>query len=219
MGIFGDGRARAFSLPALKEIGSTNTTHILDPRRLHAAIITPTGDIFGWTPSPSEAALLNIWGSSQTIHASHDRLYDPAKIMPARPTISNLQWIAGTQYITPSDLDSLIGGPDRPPSKRMLAQARADRDAEFDRHREAARTGKSPPPLPRTGSGSGSNPEGYWQYMQRQIQERTENLGLTESSMERTAESSSKFSDDVSKFVAKQKRQAALGFIGSKLGL
>jgi len=55
--------------------------------------------------------------------------------------------------------------------------------------------------------------------MQRQLQERTENLGFAESSMERTADASEGFSNGVSKFVAKQKRQAALGFLGSKFGL
>lgn len=210
LGVFGDGQARAFSLPALKEVGSAPVTHVLDSRRLNAAIITPTGDIFGWTPSPSQIAMLNVWGSGQTVHASHDRLYDSAKPLLPRPTISNLQWISGTQYITPTDLDILIGGASRPPSKKQLEAARAEREAEFHRHREAARTGRSPPP--------DRSQEGYWAYMQRQIQERTEQLGLTESSMERTAESSSNFSEDVSDWVKKQKRQAALGFLGSKLG-
>lgn len=210
VGLFGDGNARAFSLPALKDMGSIRLNHLLDVKRFPDAIINAAGDIVGWT-GPSEIALASVWGANQTLSLSNDRLFDAAKLPIPRPTISNLQWIAGTQYMTPADLDILIGGPDRPPSKRMMAEMRAQQDAEFQRQREAARTGRPPPPDPQQ--------EGYWAYMQRQIQERTENLGLATDSMDRTAEASSSWSDDVSKFVAKQKRQAALGYIGGKFGL
>jgi hypothetical protein len=210
VGLFGDGTARGFSIPGLKEIGSTRVNHILDTKRFSEAIVTMTGDILGWA-GPSEIALVNVFGTGSLLQPSTDRLFDPAKVVPPRPTISNLQWIAGTQYITPSDMDILIGGPDRPPSKRMVAEARAAQEAEFQRQRESARTGKAPPP--------DQSQEGYWAYMQRQIQERTESLGLAGDSMDRAAESSENWSEGVSKYIAKQKRQAALGFIGSKFGL
>lgn len=209
VGLFGDGNARAFSIPALKEIGSTRVNHVLDSKRFNEAIVTPTGDILGWA-GPSEIAIVNVFGAGLALPPSTDRLYDPAKLVPPRPTISNLQWIAGTQYITPSDMDLLIGGPDRPPSKRMIAEARAAQEAEFQRQREAARTGRAPAKDP--------SQEGYWEYMQRQIQERTENLGLAGDSMDRAAEASQSWSEGVNKYIAKQKKQAALGFIGGKLG-
>ncbi|KIX06893.1 uncharacterized protein Z518_04869 [Rhinocladiella mackenziei CBS 650.93] len=209
VGLFGDGAARAFSIPALKELASTRVNHLLDTKRFGDAIITPTGDILGWA-GPSEIAIVNVFGAGLSLPPSPDRLFDPAKLVPPRPTISNLQWIAGTQYITPSDMDILIGGPDRPPSKRMMAEMRAAKEAEFQRQREAARSGRSAPP--------DQSQETYWAYMQRQLAERTESLGLAGDSMDRAAESSSTFSDDVSKFVAKQKRQAAMGYFTSKLG-
>lgn len=208
--LFGDGCARAFSIPALKELGTIRLNHIFDVKRFPDAVINSSGDIIGWT-GPSELAVASVWGAKQPLPSSNDRLWDPTKLALPRPTISNLQWIAGTQYITPSDMDVLIGGPGRPPSKRMLAEMRAQQDAEFQRQREAARTGNAPPKDP--------NQETYWEYMQRQIQERTENLGLAGDSLDRTAEASGSWSNDVSKFVAKQKRQAMLGFIGSKIGL
>ncbi|RMD40906.1 hypothetical protein DV735_g4219, partial [Chaetothyriales sp. CBS 134920] len=229
-GLFGDGTVRVYSLPALKEISSQRINQTLDTSRLADAIVSPTGDILGWT-GPSEMALLNTLGTGHSLAPSPDRLFDPAKVMPPRPTISNLQWIAGTQYITPSDLDILIGGPGRPPSKRMISEMRAQQEAEFQRQRELAKSGRS------GGAGGGAGKpqtyreyqqqfqtqqqqeEGYWAYMQRQIQERTEQLGLAESSMDRAAEDSRSWSEDISSFVAKQKRQAALGFLGSKLGL
>lgn len=209
VGLFGDGATRAFSIPALKEIGSTRINHVLDTKRFNEAIVTPTGDILGWA-GPSEIAIVNVFGAGLALPPSTDQLYDPVKLIPPRPTISNLQWIAGTQYITPSDMDLLIGGPDRPPSKRMIAEARAAQDADFEQQRETARTGRAPPKDP--------SQEGYWEYMQRQIQERTENLGLAGDNMDRAAESSESWSNGVNKYIAKQKKQAALGFIGSKFG-
>jgi syntaxin-binding protein 5 len=62
VGLFGDGTTRAFSIPALKEIGSATISQTLDVRRLHDATISPTGDILGWI-GPSEMALLNVWGT------------------------------------------------------------------------------------------------------------------------------------------------------------
>jgi len=209
VGLFGDGSARAYSIPALKELGTIRLNSMFDVKRLPQAIINNSGDVVGWK-GPSELSVASVWGANQPLPESNDKLFDPSKLAIPRPTISNLQWIAGTQYITPADMDVLIGGGDRPPSKRMVAEMRAQQDAEFERQREAARTGRPPP--------ADKSQEGYWAYMQRQIQERTENLGLATDSMDKTAEASSSWSNDVSKFVAKQKRQAALGLIGSKLG-
>lgn len=40
-------------------------------------------------------------------HPSNDKLYNPEAILPQRPTITNMQWISGTQYISPADMDIL----------------------------------------------------------------------------------------------------------------
>jgi len=37
----------------------------------------------------------------------NDALYDALKTVAARPTISNLQWIMGTQYLSAADLNLL----------------------------------------------------------------------------------------------------------------
>lgn len=60
-------------------------------------------------------------------------------------------------------------------------------------------------------SASGSENDGYWAYMQRQVQERTERLGLTGDSIERLEENSSSWANDVSKYIQNQKRKAVLG--------
>ncbi|ETN37850.1 uncharacterized protein HMPREF1541_07473 [Cyphellophora europaea CBS 101466] len=209
--LFGDGTMRVFSLPGLKEIGGQRINHILDTKRFSEAVITGTGDILGFT-GPSEVALVNVFGTGLSLPGSTDTLLDPNKIIPPRPTISNLQWIAGTQYITPTDLDLLIGGPDRPMSKRMRAQLQADQDSEYQRQRDAARTGNKAQDV------RNRQQEGWGDYMSRQLAERTEQLGLTGDSMDRAADSSEGFSDSVSKYIQKQKRQAAMGYLGGKLG-
>lgn len=63
-------------------------------------------------------------------------------------------------------------------------------------------------PSPSTDQGS---QEGYWSYMQRQVQERTEKLGFAGDQMDRLEESSSGFARDVNKYVQSQKRKAVLG--------
>ncbi|KAH8692686.1 putative snare-dependent exocytosis protein [Talaromyces proteolyticus] len=207
VGLFGDGNARAYSIPGLKEIGCTSINGVLDVQRLSDAVISPSGDVLGWS-GPSELAIFNVWGAGAPLPPSEDKLYNAEAVIPPRPTISNFQWISGTQYVSPADMDLLISGPDRPPSKRMMEQLKFE---ERER-RKALREGRTPPEL------SGSNDEGYWAYMQRQVQERTERLGITGDSMDRLEENSSNWANDVSKFVSNQKRKAVLGAFGSKFG-
>ncbi|KAF1811358.1 hypothetical protein P152DRAFT_489794 [Eremomyces bilateralis CBS 781.70] len=193
----GDGVARVYSIPALKEVGGVRVGNVLDVKRMGQACVTRTGDVLGWT-GPSEMALLTVFGSGLPL----DVIFDPEALIPPRPTISNLQWISGTQHVTPSDIDILIGGPDRPPSRRMVAQARADQEAarSATRNRAAAAT------LP-----TNQNDEGYWEYMQRQINERTEKLGIVGDSVNRLEETSAGWADDVSKYVQRQKRNMVMG--------
>lgn len=199
VGIFGDGTTRAYSLPALKEIGISRLP-MLDKTRSTSAIVTPSGDIFGWT-GPSEIAMLGVWGTGQSLPRSTDKLFNPEAKIPPRPTISNLQWIAGTQYVSPTDLDLLIGGPDRPPSKRMMAAA-AD---------EANMARAGPTRVPGTQS-----TEGWGEYMTRQLNERTEKLNIMGDSMDKAQENSAGWARDVDRFVSKQKRNMVLGSLTGK---
>ncbi|KAI4174500.1 MAG: hypothetical protein LQ343_002257 [Gyalolechia ehrenbergii] len=207
LGLFGDGTAKTYSIPALKQIASANVGHILDVRRFSEAIITPTGDILGWT-GPSEMALLNVWGTGSDLTRSLDKLLNVEALIPPRPTISNVEWMTGTLHVTPADMDALIGGPNRPPSKRMIEQRRAEEEQQRTMKRSAAAGSSS----------SEKEEEGYWAYMQRQMQERTQNLNIMGDSMDRVEENSSNWADDVNKFVSKQKKKAVMGFVGSKLG-
>lgn len=179
-----------------------NTGMGVDVRRFGNAVITYTGNIMAFT-GPSEIALITIWGTGEPLIRRQDRLFNPERLIPPRPTISTVQWVTGTQYITPSDMDILIGGPDRPPSKRMIAQAKA----EEEQRRQAGRAGASST----RGAAAGQQDEGYWAYMQRQLQERTEKLGLVGDQMDQLEQNSSNWLEDVNKFVGRQKRNAVGG--------
>lgn len=85
----------------------------------------------------------------------------------------------------------------------MLEQMRADEQ----KQREAARSASSASsPAP-----GGTQGEGYWAYMQRQVQERTQNLNVMGDSMDRVEENSARWGDDVSKFVGKTKKKIVMG--------
>ena len=106
-----------------------------------------------------------------------------------------------TAFETLSLTTTPVGGPDRPPSKRMIEQMRIDEQE----RRQALREGRAPPSNPQ-----GSD-EGYLAYMSRQVQERTERLGIVGDSMDRLEENSSNFASDVGKYVQNQKRKAVFG--------
>lgn len=96
-------------------------------------------------------------------------------------------------------MDILIGGPDRPPSEKQRAAVR-----------EAQKRGGN--------SRAGTRDEGWGEYMQRQLNERTEQLGLAGDSMDRVQENSAGWQEDVSKFVGRQKRNIVMGGLKSKFG-
>ncbi|KAI2602662.1 lethal giant larvae like, C-terminal-domain-containing protein [Hypoxylon sp. NC1633] len=200
VGVFGDRITRAFSLPGLKELGSYPLP-MMDGSRIDSSVVTEDGDVFCWT-GPSELAILQVWGTGRELENTADRLINPELEVPPRPTISNVQWISGTQYVSPTDLDLLIGGPNRPPSKRMInATAAMERNA-----------GVSSPGY----SGSGG-PEGWGEYLTRQLNERTEKLGLMNDSLDNVADTSQRWADDVGKYVSQQKRKMLFGAVTSKL--
>lgn len=174
---------------------------MIDSGRCTNTVVTQTGDVFAWT-GPSELAVVHVWGTGKPLQQSPDTLINPKLETPPRPTISNMAWISGTQYVSPLDLDLLVGGPDRPPSKRMMDAAAAERRAANEAGPSSSR---SPP----------SN-EGWGDYLTRQLNERTEKLNIMGDSMENLQEQSQGWADDVNKFMGKQKRNIVLGSLKSK---
>jgi syntaxin-binding protein 5 len=114
--------------------------------------------------------------------------------------------VTGTQYITPSDLDLLIGGPNRPPSKRMLAQARADQLQQRSAAVATARPGSSS-----AAALANEQDSGYWNYVQKQLAERTQKLGSVNDGMDSLEQTTSNWLGDVNKFVGQQKKNAVTG--------
>lgn len=101
-------------------------------------------------------------------------------------------------YVSPTDLDLLIGGPDRPPSKRMIAAtAEEARQAKMNGGRGTASA---------SGGSAGSSQEGWGEYMTRQLNERTEKINIMGDSMDNLQESSAQWSDNVSSYISKTKR-------------
>ncbi|KAI1385344.1 lethal giant larvae like, C-terminal-domain-containing protein [Hypoxylon trugodes] len=197
VGVFGDLTTRAFSLPGLKELGSYPLP-MMDGSRCSSSLVTEDGDVFCWT-GPSELAVLQVWGTGKELENTADKLINPELEIPPRPTISNVQWISGTQYVSPTDLDLLIGGPDRPPSKRMISAAAA-----MERNARAGPSAQS------------GGQEGWGEYLTRQLNERTEKLNIMNDSLDSAADSSQRWADDMSKFVGQQKRKMVLGAFTSK---
>ncbi|KAK4150110.1 lethal giant larvae like, C-terminal-domain-containing protein [Chaetomidium leptoderma] len=200
--VFGDRTTRAYSLPGLKEIGRA-TLPMLDPSRTISTVISHTGDVFGWT-GPSEIAVLPVWGMGKALQPSEDTLINPDMVLPPRPTISNLQWISGTQYVSPTDLDLLIGGENRPPSKRMMDAAAAERG------------------MAGTGAGYGgaggaragaAGQEGWGDYLTRQLNERTQKLTVVDDAMNSLQDASQGWADGVNNYVKKQKKDLLLGAV------
>jgi hypothetical protein len=77
VGLFGDGNARAFSIPALRDIGSARINHVADMRRLSEAYITPSGNVMTWV-GPSEVGLFNVWGSGHKLYVYHTSSFQPS---------------------------------------------------------------------------------------------------------------------------------------------
>lgn len=173
---------------------------MIDGSRVSNSVVTEDGEVFCWT-GPSELAILQVWGTGKEIENTADKLINPELEIPPRPTISNVQWLSGTQYVSPTDLDLLIGGPDRPASKRMMsATAAIERNAGQSTQNYAA---------------AGSQ-EGWGDYLTRQLNERTEKLNLMNDSLDNAADTSQKWADDMGKYVSQQKRKMIFGTVTSK---
>ncbi|KAF4126055.1 syntaxin-binding protein 5 [Geosmithia morbida] len=208
VGVFGDSTARAFSIPGLREIGKADLP-MMDLSRSTNLTVTQTGDVFAWT-GPSEMAVVHVWGAGQPLKQSLDTLVNPKLECPPRPTISNMQWISGTQYVSPLDLDILVGGLDRPPSKRMLEAAASEKRA------AAAAAAGSGPSSHNANKPRSPSQEGWGDYLTRQLNERTEKLNIMGDNMDNLQEQSQGWADDVNKFINRQKRNVVVGGLKSK---
>ncbi|KAL5606797.1 hypothetical protein BROUX41_003177 [Berkeleyomyces rouxiae] len=208
VGIFGDMSTRAFSIPGLKEISKIQLP-MIDPSRSTGAQISRSGHLFAWT-GPSELAVMHVWGANRPLPKSLDTILNPDLETPQRPTISNLQWMAGTQYVSPADFDLLLGGPDRPPSKRMLAAT-----AEAERLDSSHGTSPAQTQPARVGAAA-QQQEGWGEYLTRQLNERTERLNILDNGAGGLADQSTSWAEDANKYVNKQKKNMFLAGLKGK---
>lgn len=229
------GVVKIYSIPALKDVtelkvsgqGGVDLAHIAEAQLL------PTGDImamscqtclstltlFGTgkgqaigTPAVPESAT-----SRNPTKVPADELYNPLTPPPPRPTISTISWLAGTQYLSIADLDLLIGGPDRPPSKVQVEAERAEAvEARVQARQSQLMEAQAAGVAAAGGSTAPEKPAGIWAGLQQGFNERTKHLGLMGDNMDRLGETSKGFSDEVARLVKEQKKKALWGGLKSK---
>jgi syntaxin-binding protein 5 len=68
-------------------------------------------------------------------------------------------------------------------------------------------------------TGAAGQEEGYWAYMQRQVQERTEKLGVLGDSVNKLEETSSSWANEASKYAKKTKQNMIMGAVKGRFGL
>ncbi|KAF8431861.1 putative snare-dependent exocytosis protein [Terfezia claveryi] len=234
------GVVKVYSIPALKDVTELKASGQggIDLAHISEAQLLPTGDIVALS-SQTCLSTLTVFGAGKgqaigglttpTISGSAtsrnptrvpaDELYNPLTPPPPRPTISTISWLAGTQYLSTADLDLLIGGPDRPPSKSQVEAERAMVAEERAQARQsqmmeaqaagAAAAGGSTDAVP-------GKPQGIWAGLQQGFNERTKHLGMMGENMDRLGQTSKGFSDEVARLVKEQKKKALWGGVKSK---
>ncbi|KAG4305951.1 hypothetical protein PORY_000861 [Pneumocystis oryctolagi] len=117
--VLDDKKVLLFTLLNLNIIATIDLPPLFD-EKLNKSIVTMTGNIYLWT-SPAELSLFYLLGTGTKINAfSFGVLYDNSKKIPPRPAISTWEWMLSTNYISVAELDLLLGGPDRPLSKKLI---------------------------------------------------------------------------------------------------
>lgn len=88
--------------------------------------------------------------------------------------------------------------------------------------RDLTRTNAVPGPSRRSAADNAvvleGEEESYWGYMTRNVQERTERLGIMGDSVDRLEDNSRGWSEDVNKFVGRQKKNLVMGAIKRGIG-
>ncbi|OLL26054.1 Lethal(2) giant larvae SRO7 [Neolecta irregularis DAH-3] len=175
--------------PAINERLYVTATIWLLMDRLRRSVISSDGDVF-IVNYETELSVYSIWGGIGS-HAN-DTLFDPLKPnCPSRPTISTWQWIGGgSTYISAADLDLLIAGPDRPPSKQSL-----------EKHAESRAEERGSPKSPSRGVSWG-----VFGDMTRQLSERGDKLRGVEDKFCELQNASGQWLKDVTEFANDQKK-------------
>lgn len=229
------GVVKVLSIPALKEVTELDITGHggVDVTKTEEVHILPSGDIIALS-SPTSLITLSMFGtgkgqsikaitasttetsSKNPTHVPADELYNPVTPCSPRPTISTLTWLSGTQYLSIADLDLLIGGPDRPPSKSQIEAERA----ELEEQQQQARTQQQSEAASSSGGSEarqgGVASGGIWAGLQQSFNERTKHLNLMGENMDKLGDTTKGFSDEVARLVGQQKKKALWGGVKAK---
>jgi hypothetical protein len=219
----GSSAIELFSVPTLRALGSLTTPEIA--RAYLRPFITTHGDVVCQSSAEGgELALVNILGSGITLRdIPPDALFDALKQPTmARPTISNWQWISGTQHVKPSDLDAIISEGVRPLSKRAQERMRsAEKQRQLlERQEQIASQQNARVQAAQRGAygKSGSGRDSYGQ-MHQQGQERGERVSQLDETFENLSKASGDFLNEVDKFASNARKQVLMGGAKRMLGL
>ncbi|KAK9475354.1 lethal giant larvae like, C-terminal-domain-containing protein [Dipodascopsis tothii] len=213
------GFVRVYAVPSLREVKSISVQHLFDVRYAPRSSISLNGDLVIGV-NKNEAALLNIWGKGQSFRdLPTAELYDALRKHPPRPTISTVQWISGTKYVTQDDFDLLVGGANRPKSQATIDLERAQREQRLLAARSKPITPTAPPPSPGPSRGppkpSPRRQEGGW-FGSNDSTERTERLNFMSDSMSRLEQTSNEYMSSLTKFMEDPRKNAAKSYFKSK---
>ncbi|SCU97148.1 LAMI_0F09054g1_1 [Lachancea mirantina] len=116
-----NGDVKILGLPELREIKSMTLGVPIHSKYIRESSVLRNGDIVARV-GKSEASLVTVLKdtssqSSQAETHATDTLYNPELRIPCRPEFNSLQWARGTLYVRRQDLDDLLGGNARKPSK------------------------------------------------------------------------------------------------------
>lgn len=108
-----NGEIKVLSLPELKEIKSFAPLANVHSKYVKESGVLVNGDIV-YRVSKTEAFLLTVIKKSSTTSQSQnseetDSLYNPNLRIKCRPYYNSLQWVRGSIYCKPEDLDHLLG--------------------------------------------------------------------------------------------------------------
>ena len=200
-------RLSIFSLPELGRVSEVLLPNISNTMKLYS--IVPNGELLVWTDN-TECSLFTLWGRGvKYATLPHDSLFDALKSAPARPTISTYEWVTGTQYVSQKDLDLLIGGPDRPLSKRQKEQKMSsDRQQRLVNRSMASSRGQ--PSTAQPVANEMEDNQSYFSQIKQRLDERGERIQGVEETFSNLEERSSEWMKSISDFAEKQKRKALL---------
>ncbi|CCK69532.1 putative Rab GTPase-binding protein SRO77 KNAG_0C04300 [Huiozyma naganishii CBS 8797] len=120
MVLLATGDIRALSVPDLKEVMSGHSPTPLNSKFARDSAVLKNGDMFSRTSEYKTVLFSTVIDPNSPQHQTQpevDSLYNQHLRIPYRPQVNSLQWARGTIMCTTDQLDELLGGPRREPSK------------------------------------------------------------------------------------------------------